>query len=573
MFSPTALRGWPSRDADLTTGSERRLSRRLIARFRFHVRIAFLFFRPQPMGCSPCACKVRSRPIFPPGEFRRRVGEAPTSLFRRNRATAPRTLFVSRMMISETKHTVAIVGGGLAGALVALQLLRRARAGIRVTLIERGARLGRGLAYGTESPVHLLNVPAGRMSSFPDQPEHFLKWAKERLAWPGFPEPVTANDYLPRQLFGRYIGSMLEEAQENVGPDVEFEAVRGEVLDIEEMEGGGGRLILADGRSFEAQGVVLALGNLPGAYPIPRPLAFYRGPRYVHVPWNPGALNDIPLDADVLLIGAGLTATDIIVQLEQLGHRGVVHAVSRRGLRAEAHKPGLRPYPPFLDDAALPSSAREALRRVRAEVRRAAERGIDWRPVIDALRPQTQAIWAGWSPAERARFMRHLRPYWEACRHRIAPGIAARVQRLEEQGRVKYYAGRMISLKDEAGTASATFRLLRGKDLVTLAVAKVINCTGPRTDYSKYQHPLLVNLLARGLIDHDPLALGLNARPTGEVLRYRAGPSGWLFTLGAPLKGVLWETTAVPEIRDQAVALAERLLAQATPVESVLAGG
>jgi len=94
-------------------------------------------------------------------------------------------------------------------------------------------------------------------------------------------------------------------------------------------------------------------------------------------------------------------------------------------------------------------------------------------------------------------------------------------------------------------------------------VAKVINCTGPRTDYSKYQHPLLINLLARGLIDHDPLALGINALPTGEVLRYRAGPTGWLFTLGAPLKGVLWEATAVPEIRVHAASLAERLVALA----------
>ena len=98
----------------------------------------------------------------------------------------------------------------------------------------------------------------------------------------------------------------------------------------------------------------------------------------------------------------------------------------------------------------------------------------------------------------------------------------------------------------------------------TLRVAKVINCTGPRTDYSKYQHPLLINLLARGLIDHDPLALGLNAQPTGEVLRYRGGPTGWLFTLGAPLKGVLWESTAVPEIRRHAAALAERILARQT---------
>jgi uncharacterized NAD(P)/FAD-binding protein YdhS len=109
--------------------------------------------------------------------------------------------------------------------------------------------------------------------------------------------------------------------------------------------------------------------------------------------------------------------------------------------------------------------------------------------------------------------------------------------------------------------AEAVYRRRGTDELLTLRVAKVINCTGPRTDYSKYQHPLLINLLARGLINHDPLALGINALPSGEVLRYRAGPTGWLFTLGAPLKGVLWESTAVPEIRQHALAVAERLLA------------
>jgi len=97
---------------------------------------------------------------------------------------------------------------------------------------------------------------------------------------------------------------------------------------------------------------------------------------------------------------------------------------------------------------------------------------------------------------------------------------------------------------------------------VTLRVAKVINCTGPRTDYSKYQHPLLINLLARGLIDHDPLALGIKALPSFDVLRYRGGPAGWLFTIGAPLKGMLWESTAIAEIRVQAQALADQLIAR-----------
>ena len=145
-------------------------------------------------------------------------------------------------------------------------------------------------------------------------------------------------------------------------------------------------------------------------------------------------------------------------------------------------------------------------------------------------------------------------------RHRIAPQVAWAIARIESEGRLIYHAGRLHDLRDIPGAAEARFRPRGTTDEVTLSVAKVINCTGPRTDYSKYQHPLLINLLARGLIDHDPLALGVQALPTGEVLRYRGGPVGWLSTLGAPLKGVLWESTAIAELRVQAEGLSARLL-------------
>lgn len=270
-------------------------------------------------------------------------------------------------------------------------------------------------------------------------------------------------------------------------------------------------------------------------------------------------LENLNADDEVLLVGAGLTAIDIIAQLEYRGHRGVIHALSRRGLRPQAHRPGLPSYQPFLAGELPPATARAAVRRLRLEIRRAAAMGIDWRAVIDSIRPQTQGIWSQWSWAERARFLRHARPFWEAHRHRIAPEIAATIDRLTAEQRLRFYAGRLENLRDLPTAAEATFRLRQTGERKVVQVAKVINCTGPRTDYSKYQHPLLVNLLARGLIGHDPLALGINALPNFEVLRYHGGPSGWLFTLGAPLKGMLWESTALNEIRGQAKALAERL--------------
>lgn len=459
-------------------------------------------------------------------------------------------------LLSRPLH-LAVVGGGFGGTLVAVHLLRAAPPGTRITLIERKPPVGRGVAYGTECPEHLLNVPAGRMSAFEDDPRHFVQWVGERVGRPGYPVSVSPDDFLPRQIYGDYIASVFTVARAKAPDTVRFDNVDGEVIDIEERPEGVARLLLADDRTLDVDRVVLALGNLPGEYPIRRSMPFFHGRRYVHVPWHPEVLDGIGRDQDVLIVGSGLTAADIIVQLEQLGHRGTVHLVSRRGLRPQAHQSGVEPHRPFLNPAALPKTVRELLHVVRAEVRR----GGDWRAVVDSLRPLSHALWQGFSWDERARFLRHLRPHWEVHRHRVAPRIAATLDRLAEAGRVRFYAGRLQSLKETPEGAEAVFRKRGSEERVTLNVAKVINCTGPRSDYSKYQHPLLINLLARGLIDHDPLALGLHTTVAGEVYRYRDGLNPWLFAIGALLKGALWESTAVPEIRVQARQLAERLLA------------
>ncbi|MGC4074414.1 MAG: FAD/NAD(P)-binding protein [Nibricoccus sp.] len=475
--------------------------------------------------------------------------------------------------LSSLFNDVVIVGGGLSGSLLAAQLLRQADAPLRVALIERAAVAGRGVAYGTEESAHLLNVPAGKVSALPDDPDHFFRWVEARLGRTGFPRTVTRGDFLPRQLYGEYVYTILKEARESARPDVRLDVVVGEAIDIEETTAGA-KVRLADERCIETARVVLALGNLPGEYPIRRSLRFYHGPRYVHIPWKTDALERIRPNDDILIVGAGLTAIDIILQLEGMGHRGKIHALSRRGLKPQAHAVAGEVYPPFLRPEALPKTVSGALHAVRDEIRRAGKQGKDWRAVLDSIRPVTNAIWAEFSWEQRARFMRHLRPYWEIHRHRLAPQVAAKIEALCAAGRVEFYAGRLESLVETTDGAEAVFRKRGGEERVTLKVGKVINCTGPRSDYSKYQHPLLINLLARGLIDHDPLALGLHANAAGEVFRYRGGPVGWLFTLGAPLKGVLWESTAVPEIRSQARALAEKLISlkthdQAEPIPAI----
>ena len=455
---------------------------------------------------------------------------------------------------------IAVIGGGFSGCVTAAHMLRRAVHPVRVLLFERMTDVGRGMAYDSRSPEHLLNVAAGRMGAFPDQIAGFLEWVKARLGEPGFPIAVKPDDFLPRQLYGEYVRHVLADAQSVAVPGVEFERIKGEVVDLE-TETGDVKVRCGDGRAFVADRVVLAIGNLPGEYPIRKPLPVYRSSYYLHTPWQPGAFAGIPSESEVLFVGAGLTSIDLILELVASGHTGKIHALSRRGLQPQCHEVAT-PYRDFLAGETLPNTVLGMSRRLRAEVRRAKAAGIDWRPVIDAIRPYSQTIWQGFSWSNRAQFMRHVRPFWDVHRHRVAPQVAKRLRALQRSGQVKFYAGRLTQLVEKGPGVEAKFRLRQDRGLRSVRVTKVVNCTGPRTDYSKYQHPLLANLLARGLIDHDPLALGIRATARGEVLSYRGAKVGWLYTLGAPLKGDLWECSAVPEIRAQAQIIADRLLVE-----------
>jgi uncharacterized NAD(P)/FAD-binding protein YdhS len=454
-----------------------------------------------------------------------------------------------------SKPSLAIVGGGASGTLVAIHLLKRAPRAFDLHVIEPRPALGAGLAYSTSCPDHFLNVPAGKMSAYPDQPDHFLAWARAR------PEggDLSGSDFLPRSWFRVYLQELFDGARAAAPEGTGFTHWRQEAVEIVPSSPDGGEIRLKNGQAVRGDRVVLALGNLPSQYPIFKPLSFYHSSRYIHFPWDPARIAAIGPDEPVLLIGQGLSSIDILLQLAAQGHRAPIHAVSRRGLEPCCYEPA-DPYPCFLRPEAAPASIRELVRLIRGEVRKAKADGIGWRPVLDSLRPVTPELWKRLPVPERARFLRHLRPYWEIHRHRVAPQVSRKLRELKASGQLRRYAGRLADLSEESGAALVQVRLAGSSTPIPLRVAHVINCTGPRSDFSKFEHPLMVSLLAGDLMYHDPLALGMNADAEGVLVNYQGKRIPWLWTLGPPLKGMLWETTAIPEIRVQAAKIADRLL-------------
>lgn len=450
-------------------------------------------------------------------------------------------------------RTVAVIGAGASGTLVAADLLRRATRGFRVVLVERRTDAGRGVAYSTRSMRHLLNVTAGNMSALPGDPEHFVRWLRAG------PLPyATPQTFAPRPLFGDYLGEVLAEAERLSGGLLE--RVWGEVIDVR-IGDGVATVRLEDGREMRADTAVLALGNLPPQNPRIGDVSFYDGQRYVEDAWAPGALERIPLDMPALLIGTSLTAIDVAIGLKERGHAAPIHAISRRGLVPNPYDLRVTspPHPPFVSPGGM-GGIRALVRRVREEVRLAEVQGRDWHGVVEALRPEAQGLWRAFSEAEKRRFLRHVQPYWESHRHRVAPEIGAEVRDMRARGQLVVHPGRILCCAEDEAGVDVKIRPRGGDEVQSLRVGHVVNCTAPNMFVSSARHQLLRNILRDGEARPGPLGVGLDTDETGALLGADGERSEILFTLGSCRKGQLWETMAVPEIREQSFALAERLL-------------
>lgn len=455
--------------------------------------------------------------------------------------------------MSDSTFDVVIIGGGFSGTMLAVHLLRRSP-DLSIAVIDKGSAPGRGIAYGTQQSCHLLNVPASGMSALPAEPDHFLGWARVN-----YDRSVQPNDFLPRAVYGQYTGSLLKDAAKN---NSRFRWIRGEVSSFTpeptrtnvQMD-----VQLKDGTTLLAQTLVLAVGNFPPAN-IQVPGLSDRCAHYAPYPWSPDALKDIPQNGSVLLIGSGLTSVDVAVALTSQGFKGHIHMVSRRGLLPQAHGPK-HSWPQFWNERS-PRTIRGLMRLVREEIRAAMDAGCDWHGVVDALRPATQRIWQSLPYEERKRFLRHVRPYWEANRHRMASHVGERIFGLLQSGRASLYAGRISRYRESNSCAEISFRERRTQAERVLRVDRVINCAGPETNYRRMDAALIKSILAQMLARPDSLSLGLDVDANGALIDASGTPSSWLYAIGPVRKGFLWETTAVPELREQAVELAGHLSQQ-----------
>jgi uncharacterized NAD(P)/FAD-binding protein YdhS len=435
------------------------------------------------------------------------------------------------------QRSVVIVGGGVSGVTVAIHLLRRGDAELRIDLVERGPWLGRGIAYRVDNPVFRLNVPAAKMSLDPARPGDFAAWAG-----------VEGESFAPRATFGAYVLARFAEA---VGASAaKVRVVRGEAVAVDDR-----RVRLSDGTELAADAVVLATGIEPRVAPSTLP-----ADARILDAWDERGLAELPRDGRVLVLGAGLSALDVVALLQARGFEGGVTILSRRGLLPRPHLSPLRAATPLALDVvdAAPPDLRGLLAWIRARVRAHEARGEPWQLALDALRPHVTRLYRRLSPRDRARFVRSVRPYWDVLRHRAPADALGLVDALRRAGRLEVLAGRVVRCELEAGALDVELALVNAPARRE-RYARIVRCIGPALEPSEAETPLVRALVASGLATADPAGLGIVTDEEGRVVEASGAPSERILAIGAVRRASSWETTSVPDIAVHALALATRL--------------
>jgi uncharacterized NAD(P)/FAD-binding protein YdhS len=447
---------------------------------------------------------------------------------------------------------IAVIGGGAAGAAVFGALLRRDDDAV-VHWITGRAIAGRGVAYATNDDSHLLNVRASSMGLYADQDEDFAQHALRGGT------NIRSTDFLPRRIFGDFIEAQVRkrmEAAEQSGRRYKVHATEAMRID---PQVGGYDVLLADGTALHVEAIVLAIGALA-----PRPLrtvsadALASG-AYELDPWSLSQRSRAP--RRLIVIGTGLTAVDTLLSASTRWPDAELMAVSRHGLLPFVHP--VLPASPFPRQASINASllacggTAPMLREIRNALRDTPD--VDWRSLIDGMRPINASLWRGLTQSQRRQFLRHARWIWEASRHRVAPGSADTIQQLRDEGRLQVHAARVLGV-DGHGPLDVTVRARSSQVLTTLQADLVVQATGLDTAVAFTEHALLSQLIQDGLAMADPLQLGISACPDGRLINKHGDVQPGLYAIGSLLRGNLWECTAMPEIRAAAHALAATLI-------------
>jgi uncharacterized NAD(P)/FAD-binding protein YdhS len=455
------------------------------------------------------------------------------------------------------KH-IAIIGGGFSGCATAINLSRLSNGPLKISVINNGYPLGRGIAYSTRNGNHLLNVVARNMSALADQPAHFVEWLRTRSEFHNEPIERLREKFAPRRVYGDYLHSLLfSRTTAAEKKEIQIETIEAEAVDVGPAFGGAS-IALSNGQFINANRVVLATGNQP-----PSDLKISgldpAHPRYIQNPWADWESKLPARTENVILIGTGLTMIDVFLSLMDLDWKGRIFAVSRNGLPPLSHFRGVE-YADWIGEHPGVKNLAPIFGLFKIHFRDAKAAGINPVILVDKLRPATQRLWQNLTFEEKKRFNRHLRTRWNVARHRIAQSIHQKLSEAVAGQQLEIIKGRLRNVTRRGNWFELTVKTGAAQQQIEGGV--LINCTGPCEKFSNAPSPLYRSLFARELVQTDEMDMGIKVSPDFAVVGRDGQASEFLFALGPLLKGSLWESIAVPELRSQAFRVAEILVKQ-----------
>lgn len=456
---------------------------------------------------------------------------------------------------------IGIIGGGFTGTMTAVQLVDQAVEPYEIILINEKETLNKGIAFNPYSGKHLLNVIAGKMSAYPDQLDHFLDWVMQKDSFKDKDRTLIANSFLPRRIYGTYLCSIWEETKKHAeAKQIKLTVVDSFVSDLD-ISADAVSLRLDNGLALNVDHCVIATGNHIPRNPGIKDMSFYNSPNYFRNPWTAESVKGTPEHLPVLIIGNGLTMVDTVLGLAEQDFKGEIYSISPNGFNILPHRHNGLTYSKLTEELTGDLTLFDLVKLVNKHIKAVREYGVSAEPVIDSLRPRTQKIWQSLPDKEKALFMSRLRHLWGVARHRIPLHSHDKIQQLRIDGNLHINSGKIINMEESGDFIRIEYFDRKDNEMKTIKVSRVINCTGPETDLMRLEQNFLKNCFLKGILKQDKFKLGIVADTESfQVISAGGQPHSNLFTIGSNLKGELWESTAVNELRVQAKKLAGALI-------------
>lgn len=482
---------------------------------------------------------------------------------------------------------INIIGAGFAGSTVAMQLIQQAQTPLQIRLFERANQAQTGVAYADQGLDLLLNVPAGRMSLWPEQPQHFVAWLSQQVEFSSFPMSQLVNMFVPRRCYGRYLQQQWQHSKQLANQKgIWLQLINADICQLRIQDGKplifGQQLAghpapdpTAPRSHWGSDVLILACGNERPADPAVLPDELRQHPAYRPDPWRAESYQGLSAESQVLILGNGLSMVDTLLALRQAGVRRSMLSLSPHGFAMLAH-PTTATSTTQSQRQLLPPTAATSPRQLLhwfQQQRKSTQAKPDASQLQEALRPHSQRYWLQFSDWQKRQFLRHLRHRWGVLRHKLPPQMMATVCAAQQQGWLQIRAGQLQTVTACAEQLQVTWRQRGEQQLQQLRVDALFNCTGPATDYRHIPAHWLQQAIADGILAAGPLGQGLalastsardpapiHAPATLQLADGQGRAQAGLYAIGPVLRGALWETTAVHEIRQQAAFIANKIL-------------